>query len=177
MHEIRTERLLLRKARESDLDAIHSLLSNAKATTYWYEPPHSTIEQSKEWLTSMIQIPQDTGEDFIVEHEDRVIGKAGFHAFPVIGFIFHPDSWGQGFAREVLAAIIRRAFDVHQLAFIEADVDPRNKRSLRLLKNLHFKEVGRKKRTWNVGGIWCDSVYLRLARAGEVQPDSILFPP
>lgn len=165
MHEIRTERLLLRKAREGDLEAIHSVLSDPRATTYWYEPPHSTVDQSKEWLESMIQIPRQTGEDFIVEHEGRVIGKAGFHAFPLIGFIFHPDSWGQGFAREALAAVIQRAFDAHQLAFIEADVDPRNERSLRLLISLHFREVGRQERTWNVGGQWCDSIFLRLSRA------------
>src|SRR5687768_1126778 len=128
MHEIRTERLLLRKAREDDLDAVHSLLSNAHATTYWYEPPHSTIEQSREWLESMIRIPRQSGDDFIVEREARIIGKAGFHTFPLIGFIFHPLSWGQGFAREALAAVIQRAFDVHRLEFIEADVDPRNER-------------------------------------------------
>ena len=169
MHEIRTERLLLRKAREDDLDAIHSLLSNPEATTYWYEPPHSTMQQSKEWLFSMIQISEQTGEDFIVEHEGRVIGKAGFHAFPLIGFIFHPDSWGRGFAREALAAVIQRAFEAHELPFIDADVDPRNQRSLRLLRSLHFREFGREERTWNVGGEWCDSVYLRLSRTWDVE--------
>ena len=164
MHEIRTERLLLRKAREGDLEAIHSVLSSPEATAYWYEPPHSTLQQSKEWLASMLQISEQAGEDFIVEHDGRVIGKAGFHAFPVIGFIFHPDSWGRGFAREALAAIIRRAFSRHQLAFIEADVDPRNERSLRLLKSLQFREVRREERTWKVGDRWCDSVFLRLSR-------------
>jgi RimJ/RimL family protein N-acetyltransferase len=164
MHEIRTERLLLRKAREGDLDAIHSVLSNPEATTYWYEPPHSTVQQSKEWLISMMRTPEQSGEDFIVEHEGRVIGKIGFRAFPLIGFIFHPDSWGRGLAREALAPVIQRAFETHQLAFIDADVDPRNERSLRLLKSVNFREVGRKERTWNVGGHWCDSVYLRLSR-------------
>lgn len=164
MCEIRTERLLLRKARESDLDAIHSILSNPEATTHWYEPPHSTVQQSQEWLTSMMQIREKTGEDFIVEHEGRVIGKAGFHAFPVIGFILHPEWWGQGFAKEALAAVIQRAFEVHKLEFIDVDVDPRNARSLRLLGSLGFKEVGRAERTWNVGGYWCDSVYLRRTR-------------
>lgn len=164
MHELRTQRLLLRQARESDLDAIHSVLSNSEATAYWFEPPHSSLQQSKAWLTSMIEIPEGTGEDFIVEHEGHVIGKVGFHAFPVMGFILHPQSWGRGFAREALVAVIRRAFEVHQLEFIDVDVDRRNERSLRLLKGVGFKEVGRAERTWNVGGNWCDSVYLRLSR-------------
>lgn len=162
MHQLATERLLLRKAREDDLEAIHSVLSNAEATAYWYTPAYSTVAQSKEWLASMIQIPPQAGEDFMVEHEGRVIGKAGFHAFPQIGFIFHPDSWGKGLAREALAAVIRRAFAIHQLDFITADVDPRNERSLRLLNGLHFQEVRREERTWYVGDRWCDSVFLRL---------------
>lgn len=168
MHQIRTERLFLREARESDLAAIHGVLSSAEATRYWFEPAHTSIEQSKNWLTSMIQIAEETGEDFIVEHKGRVIGKVGFYAFPVIGFILHPDSWGRGFAREALSAVLRRAFEVHELDSVEADVDPRNERSLRLLKSLSFAEVGRAERTWNVGGEWCDSVYLRLSHTRGV---------
>ena len=165
MAEIRTERLLLRKARASDLDAIHSVLSNPEATTYWYEPPHLTLQQSRAWLESMMGIGEHTGEDFIVAREGRVIGKAGFHAFPVIGFIFNPAVWGRGFAREALAAVTQRAFETHRLGFIDADVDPRNEPALRLLKSLNFREIGRKERTWNVGGLWCDSIYLRLSEA------------
>lgn len=163
--EIRTDRLLLRQARESDLADIYSILSNVEATTYWFEPPHSRIEQSKAWLASMIAIPRESGEDFVIEHGGRVIGKMGFHAFPVIGFILHPDSWGRGFAREALRPVIERAFDFHRLPFIDADVDPRNARSLRLLRSMHFQERGRAERTSNVGGQWCDSVYLRLSRS------------
>src|SRR5688572_12896924 len=62
-----------------------SVLSSVEATIYWFEPPHSRIAQSKAWLASMVGIAGETGEDFVVEHEGRVIGKMGFHAFPVIG--------------------------------------------------------------------------------------------
>src|SRR5688572_2963155 len=114
MIQLRTERLLLRPAHEGDLDAIHSVLRNPDAMTYWSEPPHPTIDRTREWLKSMIESSPPTGEDFIVEHQGQVIGKAGFHAFPEIGYILHPDWWGHGFAREALVPVIRRAFDVHQ---------------------------------------------------------------
>ena len=45
---------------------------------------------------------------------------------------------------------------------IEADVDPRNSESLKLLEHLGFRETGREDRTWFVGGRWCDSIYLAL---------------
>ena len=160
--EFRTERLVLRPAREDDLDAIHAILSNPQAMTYWSSPPHETIEQSREWLQKMIGVRLPEGEDLIIEHDGEVIGKAGLWRFPEIGFILHPDFWGQGYAQEALKLVIDRAFDVHGLPRIEADVDPRNLSSLKLLSRLGFRETGRKERTWLVGDQWCDSVYLAL---------------
>lgn len=163
MVEIRTERLLLRQAREEDLASFHAILSDARATSYWSTPPHEDISQTRKWLASMIEIEKGEGEDFVVELEGRVIGKAGLFRFPEIGFIFHPGTWGRGFAREALEPVLGRAFSEHGLPAVEADVDPRNARSLQLLRGLGFIEVGRAERTWLVGDQWCDSIYLRLA--------------
>lgn len=163
MVTLRTQRLLLRPARAADIDAFHAILSDPRATAYWSTPPHGDMAQTQAWLQSMIEIGCGEGEDFVVELGGRVIGKAGMYRFPEIGFIFHPDAWGQGFAREALEAVLARAFGEHRLPAVEADVDPRNSRSLKLLGGLGFTEIGRAERTWLVGDQWCDSIYLRLA--------------
>lgn len=90
MTEIATQRLRLRPAVAADLAAVHAILSDARATAYWSTLPHQTVEQSRAWLGSMIDIPADQGEDFVVEHEGRVIGKAGLYRFPEIGSSFIP---------------------------------------------------------------------------------------
>ncbi|WP_420138777.1 GNAT family N-acetyltransferase [Sphingomonas sp.] len=162
METIRTRRLLLRRATRADLDAVHTILGDPRAMTYWSTPPHRDRNQTRDWLAAMIATEPAEGDDFLVEHEGRVIGKAGLYRFPEIGFIFAPAYWGRGFAGEALRPIIRRAF-AHGLPAIEADVDPRNIASLNLLRRLHFTESGRAQRTWCVGGVWCDSVYLRLS--------------
>ncbi|WP_156839637.1 GNAT family N-acetyltransferase [Novosphingobium aquimarinum] len=159
---IRTERLLLRTAQADDLAGLHRVLSDPRATRFWSTPPHETLAVTRQWLDAMLSIPDGEGEDFVVEAEGRVIGKAGFFRFPEIGFMLHPDMWGRGLMREALAAVISRAFEVHQLPSIEADVDPRNDRCLALLARLGFRETGREARTWQVGDEWCDSVYLAL---------------
>ncbi|MNT13575.1 ribosomal-protein-S5-alanine N-acetyltransferase [compost metagenome] len=161
MVEIRTERLLLRRAREDDLASFHAILSDARSMAFWYCPPHDDLNVTQEWLAAMIEIDRGTGEDFAVEYEGRVIGKAGLRKFPVLGFIFHPDVWGRGLASEAVRPIIDRAFNTHGLPMIEADVDPRNTSSLKLLNRLGFVETGRAQRTSLVGSEWCDSVYLR----------------
>ncbi|WP_062344322.1 GNAT family N-acetyltransferase [Novosphingobium sp. CCH12-A3] len=162
---IRTARLLLRPVRpQEDLAAMHAIMRQPRAMAYWSTPPHDSEAVTAEWLGNMADIPDLEGEDFIVEHQGRVIGKAGFYRFPELGYMFDPDVWGQGFAREAVGMVIARGFTVHHLPRILADVDPRNKASIRLLERLGFAETHRAARTWLVGEEWCDSVYFALTR-------------
>ena len=162
--EIVTERLRLRPARSDDLAALHAILSDPVAMRYWSSLPHPDLETTRGWLGDMIAAPADESFDFILEREGQVIGKAGCWRVPEIGYILHPGHWGQGLAREALAAILPAVFARFDIPAITADVDPRNLASLKLLAHLGFAETGRAARTWCVGGEWSDSVYLALPR-------------
>ena len=82
--EIRTPRLILRSARPDDLEAMHAVLSDPRATLWWSTPPHETLEQTAAWLDAMIANGADH-PDFVVERDGRVIGKAGFFRLPDVG--------------------------------------------------------------------------------------------
>jgi RimJ/RimL family protein N-acetyltransferase len=159
---IRTARLSLRPAEWRDLEAFHAILSDERAMRYWSTLPHGTLEQSRAWLQAMIDVTPREGEDWVIDLDGQAIGKAGLWRFPEIGFILHPDHWGRGYTREALQPVISRAFAVHRLPSIFADVDPRNAASLTLLRGLGFVETGRARRTLRLGEEWCDSVYLQL---------------
>ena len=161
---VRTERLLMRRAEVRDLGPMHVVLSNAEAMRYWSTPPHASLHQSREWLKAMMASPENESDDFVVEYQGRVIGKAGFWRLPEIGYVFHPDSWGRGLGFECLSALIDRAFRRFAFDALLADVDPRNAGSLRLLAKLGFVETRRETATILVGDEWCDSVYLELRR-------------
>lgn len=161
---VKTERLLMRRAEVRDLGAMHAVLSNAQAMRYWSTPPHTSLHQSREWLKVMMASPETESDDFVVEHEGRVIGKAGFWQLPEVGYILHPDSWHRGFGFECLSALLERAFRRFAFDALRADVDPRNTRSLGLLAKLGFVETGRDQATILVGDEWCDSIYLELQR-------------
>ena len=145
-----------------DVPAFHGILSDAAAMQFWSTPPHQDEAETRDWVAAMMAISPGDGEDFVIEHDGRVIGKLGLYQFPEIGFILHRDAWGRGYAREALTPVLDRAFSVHGLGCVEADVDPRNEASLRLLHGAGFEETGRASRTWNIGGVWSDSVYLTL---------------
>ncbi|MGV3552845.1 GNAT family N-acetyltransferase [Rhizobium sp.] len=161
---VTTERLLMRRAEVRDLGALHAILANADAMRYWSTPPHATLHQTREWLKDMMASPETESDDFVVEFQGRVIGKAGFWRLPEIGYIFHPDIWGRGLAFECLSALIARVLTRFDADALLADVDPRNTGSLRLLDKLGFVETRRATATLLVGDAWCDSVYLELSR-------------
>ena len=162
--ELRTARLVLRRARPDDLDDLHAVLSDARAMRYWSTPPHADVEQTQAMLTGMIEAPAEEADDFVLVREGRVIGKAGCWKLPELGYILHPDFWGQGLAREALAAVIDHVFAAHPIPAITAEVDPRNLASLGLLARLGFEETGRAEATWEIAGEVSDSVYLKLTR-------------
>jgi ribosomal-protein-alanine N-acetyltransferase len=155
----------MRAAEPDDLHDLHAILSDPRATRYWSTPPHRTLDQTRDWLDLMIAIRPAEGLDFVIVKDGRVIGKAGCFRYPEIGYILHPDCWGQGLAREALAVVIPRLFLAGNVTVITADVDPRNAGSIRLLTSLGFMETSRAERTVEIGGEWCDSVYFSLTEA------------
>lgn len=164
MTELRTARLVLRRAHPDDLEAMHAVLSDARAMTYWSHGPHEALERTREWLGSMIDSPAALSEDFIVTLDGRAIGKMGAWRLPEFGFILAPEHWGQGYASEALAAFLDHAFTRPDIDHLIADVDPRNRASLALLARHGFTESGRAAGTWTTHIGMCDSLYLRLAR-------------
>jgi RimJ/RimL family protein N-acetyltransferase len=162
--ELLTARLKLRRAAPDDLAAFHEILSNPAAMRFWSSPPHPDVARTQAWLDSMMADGPPLSDDFAIELEGRVIGKAGCWRLPEIGYILHPAYWGQGFATEACRAVIAHVFDTYDVEAITADVDPRNEASLRLLERLGFVETGRATATYEIEGEISDSVYLALAR-------------
>jgi RimJ/RimL family protein N-acetyltransferase len=172
MTELRTERLILRRARPDDLAAIHAVLTDQRVMHYWSTGPHSSLEQSRAWLESMIDSPPELSDDFMVTLDGGVIGKLGTWRLPEIGFAIRSDHWGNGFAAEAMAAFLPHVFARPEVDHLMADVDPRNAASLRLLTRFGFVETGRATGTWQTHIGLCDSIYLKLERSAWLSAGS-----
>ncbi len=166
---LKTDRLVLRRARPDDAEQLHVIFADPQAMKYWSELPHPSLDRTQEWLGGMLAGGPDS-DDFIVEMDGRVIGKAGAWKLPEVGYILHPDVWGQGLAREAMTAVITHIFATHTLDALTADVDPGNEGSIVLLKKLGFLETHRAKDTFLIGGKWFDSVYFALQRDDWARP-------
>jgi RimJ/RimL family protein N-acetyltransferase len=64
-----------------------------------------------------------------------------------------------------VAAVVAFGFETLNLHRIEADVDPRNERSLRLLERLGFRREGHLRERYCINGERQDAVMMGLLRA------------
>ena len=167
---IKTARLTLRSPCPADLPPLHAIFADARAMRFWSHEAHEDLARTRQTLDGMIESHAQTGLEFVIERDGQVIGKAGLWRMAELGYILHPDHWGQGLAQEALEAILEAAWVLHpEIDEITAEIDPRNESSARLLTRLGFAETHRAERTIKVWGEWCDSAYYALKRGAPTQ--------
>ena len=104
--------------------------------------------------------------------DDGVIGTCTVfridprHRHAEIGYALRSDHWGRGIAGEAVALVLDWAFRRLDLQRVEADIDPRNEGSRRLLLRLGFSSEGLLRQRFFVGDVVTDSEMFGLL-AGE----------
>jgi [ribosomal protein S5]-alanine N-acetyltransferase len=81
-----------------------------------------------------------------------------------IGYALGREHWGSGYIQEAVRALLGYAFSELNLHRIEADVDPRNKASIRTLERLGFQKEGYLRERWKVNGEIQDALFYGLLR-------------
>ena len=146
MKEIITERLVIRKFRESDYDDLFEFLSQLEDDEF-EGYPGITYENGKEHLKYRV----GSEEFYAIElkESEKVIGNiyCGNRDFSAkeVGYIINKKYQRKGYACEALSAVIEKAFEegVHR---VFAECDPRNICSWKLLEKVglereaHFKQ-------------------------------------
>ena len=129
---------------------------------YWSNLPHETVEDTRPTFEKLSA--PGPRRYFVFDFEGALVGMGGIHTGTEIGFLMHPDYWGQGFASEAVRGVVDHVWATTDWPAITADADPRNLRSVRLLTHLGFQVSGFARNTFCVGGEWSDSVYFALPR-------------
>lgn len=86
-----------------------------------------------------------------------------------IGYILDSRAWGHGYMHEALSALLDYAFTELKLNRVEADTDPRNERSARLLDRLRFSKEGLFRERCIVDGKISDAAMYGLLRREWIQ--------
>ena len=175
---LESERLRLRPYRSSDTDAMFRLYSDPRVMRYWSFSPWTERSQAEAYLKRALA---EMAEGRVLpwalatRADDRLVGTLTLFALdPVqgraeVGYSLEPKLQGQGMASEALRLGLGHAFDVLRLRRVEADVDPRNVPSCRLLERLGFRLEGLLRARWRVAGEICDTALYGLLAAEFVR--------
>ena len=172
-------RVRLRAMQARDVPALFGVYSDPVVMRYWSFPPFERVEQAQELFDN-----NDRGGragEFLpwaialhppsASTADALIGTCSLfaidttHRRAMIGYALARAHWGAGYAQEALRLALAHAFGTLALNRVEADVDPRNTASLRLLERVGFTHEGVMRERWRVGDDVQDSaMYGLLAR-------------
>ena len=141
---LRGESVTLRPVDEDDLAFAQRVINHPDVRRGVGAFAPKTSEHEREWYES-----QDENEpSLMVYAADEPVGIAGLHVEPFpwgyaeVGYMIHPDHWGNGYATDAVRCLVRYGFDERRLNKVGADVYASNEGSQRVLEKVGFEREG-----------------------------------
>lgn len=141
----------LRGIQETDIDALFALFSNPQVMRYWSRGPMSVQQEAIDYANTIVEgfEKRELLNWIIADIEsDQMIGTCTLyeinpqHARAGLGYALMPEFWGKGLAHEAASLAISYGFLELGLHRIEADTEPNNLRSNKVLERLGFQREG-----------------------------------
>ncbi|UWX60886.1 GNAT family N-acetyltransferase [Chryseobacterium oranimense] len=153
--KIETQRLILRKLEEKDVERMFLLDSNPEVMKYLGVPVLTEQSESLN-VIRMIQKQYEengVGRLAVIEKEaGLLIGWSGLKLLTEeingyknvldLGYRYLPESWGKGYALEAAEASLELGFHQMKAEIIYAHAHSGNERSNHILKKLGFEKTG-----------------------------------
>lgn len=167
---LRGDGLVLRMLVDADVPALYEIFSNHEVMRYWSWSPFESLRDAERLLEEIRGAFRERRlfQWGIVEGDGPVVGTCtlfqldGRHRRCEVGFALARKVWGRGVGSRAVGTVLRFAFESLDVHRVEADADPRNERSLRLLERLNFKREGLLRERYHVSGEIQDAVVLGL---------------
>lgn len=170
---IATPRLRLRALVPADEPALFGVFGDPEVCRYWSRPPLPDLAAAAALRDEVARLfaERTLFQWGIAEREtDVVVGTCTLaalspeHRRAEVGFALARAAWGRGYVAEVLPALLAFAFGALDLHRVEADVDPRNRGSIRALERVGFVREGHQRECYWQMGEWQDALIYGLLR-------------
>lgn len=169
---IETPRLLLRDFVSRDLESVHAYSAMEEVARFLVWGPN-TLLQSKQTIRGFLddqKLKPRVNFDLAIVRKGtgrrgdgaRLIGGIGLkltdweNRTGDLGYILHPDYWGQGYALEAARALAYSGFRDFGLQRLTATCDQRNKASARVMEKLGMRREGAFRQSKYIQGEWRD---------------------
>ena len=163
--QLHGKRVRLRGPTAGDTDDLFALFSDPAVMRYWSRAPMRERGEAEGLIGEMLEAfdKRELINWAIAGHDDRVIGTCTLFRFDPrhrraeVGYALRSDHWGRGLASEAVSLAIDWALRTLDLHRVEADIDPRNDASRRVLERLGFRSEGVLRERFFVGDSATDS--------------------
>jgi len=146
--ELESPRLKYRRILSSDSEDIFKIRSNDDIMKYMDSYKMASLTESAKLIESMDEsFKKGTGINWglMDKFTDELVGYFGFWRVDLkncrgeIGYALCPECWGKGYMLETFRTTINFGFKELNLHSVEANVNPGNKASIKLLERFGFK--------------------------------------
>jgi len=154
---IETPRLVVRQITEADLPGLMAVNGDDTVTQFLPYATWRSIDDATAWYQRITGI-QATGNavQFVIlsRADASVVGACLLFNFnegsarAELGYVLGQAQWGRGLAREAVGALVGTAFGAMGVRRLEAEVNPLNQPSVRLLQSLGFTREGLLRQRW-----------------------------
>ncbi|MEK7859370.1 MAG: GNAT family N-acetyltransferase [Elusimicrobiota bacterium] len=162
---IETKRLILRLVEQSDLPALFAVNGDDEVIRYTPHESWKTPADGEAWF-SRVTANHAGGAalQFVIALRDGApIGTMVLFHFneptgsAEVGYSLARSFWGQGLMKEALGAFVDFSFETLGLKRLEAQLDPRNPASAKVLERTGFTREGHQRRNFFAKGELSDT--------------------
>lgn len=152
-----TERLRIRLIEPRDLPALLAVNGDAQVTRHLPYATWAALADAMAWYERMLKLMEGGSalQFVLVRRADGLpVGTALiFHhdegsRRAELGYVLGAAHWGQGLMREAAQALVAAAFGPMGLRRLEAEVNPENTASVKLLESVGFRREGLLRQRW-----------------------------
>ncbi|HYQ29217.1 MAG TPA: GNAT family protein [Polyangiaceae bacterium] len=158
-HAVRVYLELASRKREAEF--LQRVKASQRLHRPWLAAPHTSVlfrdllsRARKPACESFFVCLIETGELVGVVNLNEIV--RGLFQSAYLGYYAFEPFAGEGYMTEGVSLVLDRAFGALGLNRLEANIQPRNKRSSRLISRLGFRLEGFSPRYLKIGGRWCD---------------------
>jgi [ribosomal protein S5]-alanine N-acetyltransferase len=166
-----TERLLLRAITNDDANEIFFLRSDKEVLRYLDKAPAKSVDEAKEFI-ERIKKDQANNDGILwgitLKDNPLIIGTIGYwrmqkeHYRSEVGYVLHPSYQGKGIMNEAMQTVLKYGFEKMKLHSVEANVNPSNAASIKLLEKNEFVREGYFRENYYYNGRFLDSAIYSL---------------
>lgn len=168
---LKSERLIFRNFLDTDAKNLFEIRSDERVMNYMDTFKHKSIEDAKNLINSIQKsFEEKSGINWVIieKHSEQFVGYFGFwrlmkdHCRAEVGYALSPEFWGKGYMTEAMDKMIDFGFNELKLHSIEANVNPNNSSSIKLLERAGFKKEAYFRENYLFNGEFIDSIIYSL---------------